>query len=1139
MVETTPPEPPKTPRRKRGWFLLLLGLFNAAWALLVLVTVVAVAAVYLLYDRPVVIPAWAEARIEKRLATEFPDVAIGFDEVRLLMQEGWRPRVRLRNVTVTDSDGAELVRVAEARVRFSLDGLRSRQAQPAEVALEGVFATLIRAEDGSLSLQPEQLGSTGSARQGPPLGRLVTRIDEVLQQPGLASLDHAEIRGLTLQFVDRRAKRAFTLDGGRMIAERDQGMLTASADLAVLGSQGSVTTLAASYSSEIGVPEAQFGVRIDGASAEDIATQSPAFAWLGALRAPISGAVRSGVRGDGTLAPLNATLQIGEGAVQPNSETLPIPFEGARAYFAYDAAQGLLDFSEMSVRSKWITARAEGTASLTGLRSGALETLVGQFAVTQFQANPLEFYPEPVSIEGAELDFRLQAAPFKLEIGRLDIFDAGQTRHAKGTLSAEPEGWRVALDAYTDTIDPARIIALWPDAVRTRTRSWLASNLIAADISNADFALRLEPRQRPETFLSFDYQEATVKFMRTLPPITQGRGHVSLNDGRFVVALDEGIVEADVGGAIRVTDSSFILPDLMVRGGTPAIVRLNTTGSLPAALWMLDQPPIGAMQRAGLPVTLGQGEVAASGTLSFPLKRGGRPAEVVFDVTGDVRNLTSSDLIKGRTLAADRLRVTANNTNVRIAGQGTLDGVPFDGRFDQPLRGGLGTSTVSGTARITQSALDAFNVALPPGTLSGATQAQIAIDLERGQSPRMSLRSDLQGAALQIPQLGWRKAAGARGALDMDIRLGANPAVTALRLSGAGLQAEGSVSLTQGGGLDRLALSRLQVGDWLDVRAALVGQGAGRAPQVVVQNGRIDLRTAQFGGAGEAGAVANTRQATAPAPPMRVTLDRLQVTDTLWLQGLAGTFSTTSGLDGPFEARVNGGTGISGRVVPQNGRSAIRLTSADAGGVLRSAGVLQQAVGGRLDLSLIPVGSGGAFDGQLAVNGVSIKDAPSMAALVNSLSVVGLVNEMNGDGIFFDEVEAVFRLTPDRMTLTQGSAVGASLGLSMDGVYATDTGQIAMQGVVTPVYLLNGIGSVLTRKGEGFLGFNYELSGPAKSPEVSINPLSVLAPGGLRDIFRGPKTQAPQVEGEQPPLQTPQPAERPSNTAVERDFEGR
>jgi len=67
------------------------------------------------------------------------------------------------------------------------------------------------------------------------------------------------------------------------------------------------------------------------------------------------------------------------------------------------------------------------------------------------------------------------------------------------------------------------------------------------------------------------------------------------------------------------------------------------------------------------------------------------------------------------------------------------------------------------------------------------------------------------------------------------------------------------------------------------------------------------------------------------------------------------------------------------------------------------------------------------------------------------------------------------------------------------------------------------------------LGLNYSLSGAAKSPKVSINPLSVLGPGGLRDIFRGPKTVVPRVEGEPAPAATPQPQKRP----VEQTYEGR
>ena len=1135
MAETAPPAPPPLPsgnrpkRRKRGLLLLGIGLFNALWSLLVLTVVIAVAAVYFFYDRPVVMPNWVEARIEQRLEEEFPQVKISFGELRLLMEEGWRPRVRLRDVAVATPDGAELIRFSEARVRFSMPALRRGKVQPAEIALRGVFVTLVRDEDGTLAVQAALDGARG-AGQTRTLGAVVAQIDTVLQQPGLAALEHAEMRGLTVQYIDQRAGRAFTLDGGRLIAERKGGALVVSSDLALLGDGASVTTLSANYTSVIGVPEAQFGLRIDDASAADFATQSPAFAWMGALRAPISGALRSGVRADGTLAPLSATLQIGAGVVQPNDGTRPIPFEAARSYFTYDAALGLLRFDELSVVSKWVTARAEGTATLTGLRTGKLEALVGQFSLTQIRANPLGLYPGTIELEGAEVDFRLQTAPFKLDIGRLDIFDQGQTRHAFGTLNALPDGWQVALDARADVIDPARVLQLWPEAVGTKTRDWLSENLISAKIKDADFALRIAPGARPRVYLGMDYEEGSARFLKNLPPVTQARGHASLDGTRLVVSLDEGVVEAGEGGAVKVERSAFIIPDITVKGGAPAVVRLNARGPVTAALWTLDQPPMAVMRRAGLPVTLGEGEAVASGTISFPLKRGSG-GDVKFDMTADLLNLSTSRLIKGRTLKAAEMKVVASTNSVEISGPGSLDGVPFEGRWQQPIGAGAADSTLRGTAQITPRALAAFNIALPDGMLTGSTNANIGIDFIRGQSPRMTLRSDLQGATLAIPQLGWRKSSGARGALAMDIRLGANPAVTAISLSGAGLSAKGNISLAKSGGLDVLEVDSLKVGDWLDVRAALVGQGAGRAPQVVVRGGRLDLRRAQFGSGGGS---SSTAASGPPAPPMRVRLDRLQITEAIWLQGVAGTFKTTGGIDGPFEARMNGGTGVSGRVVPQRGRTAVRLSSVDAGGVLRSAGLFKQAVGGTLDLSLLPVGNGSAYDGKLKVDGVSIKDAPSMAALVNSLSVVGLVNEMNGDGIYFDEVEAEFRITPNRITLSRGSAVGASLGLSVDGVFATDTGQLAMQGVITPVYLLNGIGSLLTRKGEGLLGFNYSLTGDAKAPKVSINPLSVLAPGGVRDVLRAPKTQLPQVQGETPPPQ-PDAPKRP----VERVHEGR
>jgi hypothetical protein len=125
-----------------------------------------------------------------------------------------------------------------------------------------------------------------------------------------------------------------------------------------------------------------------------------------------------------------------------------------------------------------------------------------------------------------------------------------------------------------------------------------------------------------------------------------------------------------------------------------------------------------------------------------------------------------------------------------------------------------------------------------------------------------------------------------------------------------------------------------------------------------------------------------------------------------------------------------------------------------------------------------------------------------MAALLDAISVVGLLQQLDGQGLAFDAVDATFRLTPDQVIVTQSSATGPGLGVSLDGIYALATKSVDFQGVISPFYILNQIGSVLTRPGEGLIGFNFNIRGTAANPSVSVNPLSALTPGMFREIFR-------------------------------------
>jgi hypothetical protein len=172
--------------------------------------------------------------------------------------------------------------------------------------------------------------------------------------------------------------------------------------------------------------------------------------------------------------------------------------------------------------------------------------------------------------------------------------------------------------------------------------------------------------------------------------------------------------------------------------------------------------------------------------------------------------------------------------------------------------------------------------------------------------------------------------------------------------------------------------------------------------------------------------------------------------------------------------------------------------------------MLETAIGGSMDMSLVPTGATGNYDGLLKITDIRLRDAPALASLLDAVSIVGLLQQLDGQGLSFSDVDAEFRITPDQIIVTRSSAIGAGLGISLDGIYTIATKAMDFQGVISPFYLLNGIGAVFTRPGEGLIGFNFTLTGPVGTPVVSVNPLSVLTPGMFREIFR----RAPPVVSE-------------------------
>jgi hypothetical protein len=1059
-------------------------------------------------------PDWVRERVEARIERNLGGLQIAFGDVELVINKGWRPRMRLRDVALSGPDGARIVQLADVEASLAMRPLLRGQVQPKYIALNGAAATLRRDASGAVSLS---LGEAAApVNQAPSLVQLIETLDRVLVLPQFSALVSAQLQGLNLRWEDARADRGWTLDGGLIEMDRTGTDLRLTAGFSVLSGGDAASLVSMNYSSRIGETAAEFGVMVEDIQAGDIAAQAIALEWLDVLRAPISGALRGSVGNDGALGVLSATLQIGPGVVQPIDQTLPIPFSSARSYFSYDPAEQVLKFDEVSVVSDWGTGLMEGRAYLNGVETGRLTDLIGQFTLTNLSVNPDGLYDTALLIDRAIADFRLELDPFRLTLGQMQIEEDHSEILLSGDLSARADGWVLALDGQMDRIAHDRLIELWPERAVPKPRKWVVENLWGGTLNDISLAARITPGKRPEIYLDFDYDDATIQFIKTLPPITGAKGQANLVGYRFVTTATAGRVVPEQGGPVDISGTSFIIPDTEIKTSAPAIVRLVGTGTVTSLLSLLNRPPLSVLKDTPLPVDLADGQFRTTGTLAFPTNEKVYFEDVEFHLNGLVTDVASQDLVPGHTLTAPLLEVTGNQDAIFVEGAGKIDAIPLEARWRQPLGKGPGaTSRVSGTVTLSQLAVDTFGVGLPPNTLSGSASGDYTLDLGAGQPPRLALTSDLRGLALRVPALGWAKPGEADGAFELSGTLGPQASFDTLKLQAAGLTVAGSVSTRPEGGLNRAELSTVQLGSWLNVQADLVGQGDA-PPAVQLNGGTLDLRSARFGTSGDGGATG----------PLSASLDRLQVTDTLALTNFSGQFQTAGGLNGDFTAAVNGATRVSGQVVPQNARSAVRLRSQDAGGVFRSAGILQQARGGSFDMTLLPGPEEGLFDGTLRVRNTRVQDAPAIAALLNSISVIGLFDEMTGQGIQFSEVDAKFRLGPSRLTLYESSATGPSIGLSMDGTMEMATGTLDMQGVITPVYMLNSIGGFLTRKGEGLIGFSYKLRGPARNPEVQVNPLSALAPGMLRDIFRGAPPE-PDVDPDapvRPPVRAPDPS---------------
>ncbi|HET9813586.1 MAG TPA: AsmA-like C-terminal domain-containing protein, partial [Sphingomicrobium sp.] len=238
-------------------------------------------------------------------------------------------------------------------------------------------------------------------------------------------------------------------------------------------------------------------------------------------------------------------------------------------------------------------------------------------------------------------------------------------------------------------------------------------------------------------------------------------------------------------------------------------------------------------------------------------------------------------------------------------------------------------------------------------------------------------------------------------------------------------------------------------------------------------------------------------------------------------------------------ARVDATVGEKGKLTLRFGQAGgnrdFHLATDDFGATLKLIDITGNIAGGRLSVDgrAEDVGGRRVLRGRAEGADYRLINAPTFAKLLSIASLPTMASLASGEGIPFTRLTGGFELTTEKLVLDKARAYGGALGINASGTIDRVHDTIDLSGTLVPAYTINSIlGKIpvlgpllLGGEGQGLFAANFRAAGPAADPTITVNPLSALAPGFLRNLFlfdvpaggqtaQEPAPRPPQVGGQ-------------------------
>lgn len=706
---------------------------------------------------------------------------------------------------------------------------------------------------------------------------------------------------------------------------------------------------------------------------------------------------------------------------------------------------------------------------------------------------------------------RLAADEIILKSGRGEVLGTASMRLVEG----KAPGVSVAFSVHDMSV--SHVKQLWPWFSARGARGWVLQNLFGGRVTDARLQFHVEPGRlgngvplsAPESFGTFAIEGTRFDTAGLIPPVRDATGVVDYRGNDVDISLSAGTVFLPSGRTVAASAGTLTVK----KANVPPVIGaldINVAGDAPAVAELASYDPINAMRHVGLAPQDFTGEVSGNVKADIPLQKGIDSSKLGWLVALDYKNLSIAKPFDGQVVTEAEGTIVIDRSKAVIAAKAKLGEAAAEIDAVEPLGKGEDRPDRKRIVKLTLD--DKAREKLVPG-ISDLVKGPINVTLDAKADGKKMVEADLTGAQLSIPWAGWTKGAGIKA--DVSFVLENSDGKSTLQdfhLDGETFDIKGSVALADGA-MSQAKFSSVKLNRNDDVAVAVKKSGNNYAIDVsgnaldarsLVRQFTADTSTATKATSGGSVSVSANVEALTGFHGERLSNVKLDY---------SGSGKRVNGLD--VTATASSGGAIEIRNTAEGGGRTMRMQSTDAGAILRFLDIYQHMEGGNIALSL-KGGADGPMAGQVDARDFFLVNEPRLSSIVSTTPPGGerslnqaVKRDIDTSRVKFERGFTQIDKGDGYLNLSRGVLRGPVIGATFQGTLYDKKGNMDMTGTFMPAYGLNRIFGeipligILLGNGRdgGLIGVTFKLEGDADSPEVRINPLSVIAPGIFRSIF--------------------------------------